>query len=57
MEFLDLDLNRPETPLKFIDRLATTGAMEIGSYAGETLQTGLPIARIPPLTALYLEFG
>ncbi len=57
MEFLDLDRNRPETPLKFIDRLATTGAMEIGNYVGEALKTGLPIARIPPLTALYLEFG
>ncbi|HWM26226.1 MAG TPA: alpha-amylase family glycosyl hydrolase [Chthoniobacterales bacterium] len=57
MKFLDLDLNRPEAPLKFIDRLATAGAMEIGNYVGETLRTGLPIARIPPLTALYLEFG
>ncbi|HEV2842384.1 MAG TPA: alpha-amylase family glycosyl hydrolase [Chthoniobacterales bacterium] len=57
MEFLDLDLNRPETPLQFIDRLATAGALEIGTCVGETLQNGLPIARILPLTAFYLEFG
>jgi glycosidase len=57
MEFLDLDRNRPETPLKFIDRLATTNAMEMTSYVGEALNNGLPIARIAPLTAFYLEFG
>jgi glycosidase len=56
-EFLDLDRNQPETPLQFIDRLATAGAMKIGNHLGETLEAGLPIASIPPLTALYLEFG
>jgi hypothetical protein len=56
MHFLNLN-ETANRKIELSDRLGPARALEISSTVTEALGAGIPISEIPPLTALYFEFG
>jgi glycosidase len=55
VRFLDLDDNAPDSRLKLTDRLSEQRT-ETSATISEAVREGIPIARIPALSAFYFEF-
>jgi hypothetical protein len=55
LEFLNLNHNPPDAPLKFMERLGERGTGTVLN-TGDAPTSGVPVAEILPLSAFYFEF-